>query len=50
MLEFGRSDPLIKSRAELETDEYVPVIDTVMENFVIIKKNPEFQKETDKSK
>jgi len=30
-------------RAELASEEYIPVSDTVLENIVIIKKNPEYK-------
>jgi len=35
-------------RAELATEEYVPVIDTVLENIIILKKNPDFKPEIEK--
>ena len=38
------------NRAELATDEYVPLTDIVMENFVILKKNPEYEALLDKDK
>lgn len=37
-------------RAELATDEYIPVADVVLENVVILKKNPEFVEEEVKKK
>lgn len=32
-------------RAELAEEEYIPVANVAMENIVIIKKNPEYEKE-----
>lgn len=37
-------------RAELATDEYIPVADVILENVVILKKNPEFVEEEEKKK
>lgn len=37
-------------RAELGTQEYIPVQDTVFEDFVIIIKNPDYVPEEDKPK
>jgi 26S proteasome regulatory subunit N1 len=35
-------------KAELATEEYIPET-TIMENFVILKKNPDYEEEKDKS-
>lgn len=35
-------------RAELAEEEYIPCASIVLENFVIVKKNPEFEKEKKK--
>ena len=32
-------------RAELSTDQYLPIGNTILENLVIVKKNPEFTEE-----
>lgn len=32
-------------RAELANDEYIPVQDMILENFVILKKNPDYRPE-----
>lgn len=37
-------------RAELATEEYVPVANVELEGFIIVKKNPEFEKEQAKQK
>ena len=37
----------INIRAELGTDEYIPIQDMVLENFVIVKKNPEYVPEVE---
>jgi len=29
-------------RAELATEEYIAIQDTVLENFIIVKKNPDY--------
>lgn len=34
-------------RAELGTEEFIPVSDIVLENFVILKKNPNYNLEED---
>lgn len=36
-------------RAELATEEYIPET-TIMENFVILRKNPDYEAEKDKVK
>lgn len=36
------------SRAEIGTEEMIPVTDTVLENVVIMKNNPNFVKEVEK--
>ena len=35
-------------RAEIAEEEYIPVSNIVLENFVIVKKNPEFEKDQKK--
>ena len=32
--------------AEIAEEEYVPISDVVLENFVIVKKNPDYKVET----
>jgi 26S proteasome regulatory subunit N1 len=33
------------NRAELANDEFMPVQDMILENFVILKKNPDYRPE-----
>jgi len=35
-------------RAELATEEYIPVDDCILENIVIVKKNPDYKPEETK--
>lgn len=37
-------------RAELGTEEYIPIQEIVLENFVILKKNPDYVPEEEKRK
>jgi len=39
-----------KNRAELATEEYLPVEETVLENVIIVRKNPDYVEEKDKKK
>ncbi len=38
----------MKRRAEIGTEEMIPVTDTVLENVVIMKNNPNYVKEVEK--
>jgi len=35
----------IFSRAELATEEYIPVENVILENFILIKDNPDYEEE-----
>jgi len=35
-------------RAELATEEYIPVSDTILENIIILKKNPDYKPDIEK--
>ena len=38
------------NRAELATEEYLPVEESVLENIVIVKKNPDYKEPKDAKK
>lgn len=38
------------ARAELGTNEYIPIQDSVLENFVILVKNPDYVPEVEPAK
>ena len=39
-----------KFRAELAVEEYIPVSETILENIIILKKNPDYKPEVEKSR